>query len=121
MIEKNVAEILVHPKWDVYSDEYDSDIAILVLNDTVTFTNFIQPICMPGDVAIDGIEGAIVGWGIARNGTIAETPQHSVTKVLNDSYCWKMDPPMVTFSSSNTFCGGEGDGTPNKGISRFKE
>lgn len=117
MVERNVTAIHVHPQWDVYENEYDSDIAILVLNDKVMFTNFIQPVCMPGDVALDGVVGPIVGWGITNNGTIAVTPQYTVTKILNASYCYKKDPPIISFSSSNTFCGGEGDGTPNKGDS----
>lgn len=50
MIERNVTEIHLHPEWDAYVNEYDADIAILDLNEIVTFTNYIQPICLPVDV-----------------------------------------------------------------------
>lgn len=117
MTERNVSKVHVHPKWNVYVDEFDADLAILVLSDKVTFTQYIQPICMPGNVVIEGVQGTIVGWGIAKNEITEEIPQYTVTKVLNASYCYKKDPPIIAFTSSNTFCGGDGDGTPNKGDS----
>lgn len=72
---------------------------------------------MPENVAIDGIECTVVGWGIAETRQIAQILQYTVTKVLNDSYCFKNDPPITAVSSENTFCGGEGSGTPSQGDS----
>ncbi|KAJ6639752.1 Serine protease gd [Pseudolycoriella hygida] len=117
-VERNVTKIYVHPQWNVYIDEFDADVSILVLNDKVVFTRYIQPICMPGSVPIDGIRCSVVGWGATRNGTgVEQIPRCTTTNVLNDSYCFKQDPPIIAFSSSNTFCGGEGAGTPNVGDS----
>lgn len=118
MVERNVTNIHIHPKWKPYIVEYDADMAILDLSDKVTFTNYIQPICMPVTVSVvDNIEGSIVGWGIADKETVEHIPQYTMTKILNATYCYKRDPPIVIYSSANTFCGGEGYGAPSKGDS----
>lgn len=113
MIERNVTEIHVHPEWDVYVDKYDADIAVLELNEKVSFTNYIQPICLPVDdvAAIEGVKGSIVGWGMGNNGRLQQIPQSTVTKVLTAAYCYTEDPGIAAYSSSNTFCGGDGEGT----------
>lgn len=56
----------------MYDDKYDADIAVLVLSDNVTFTIYIQPVCMPADdVVVDSatidVKGTVVGWGLAEN------------------------------------------------------
>lgn len=65
----DVSKIHVHHDWDLYSENFDADIAILVLSQVITFNFYIQPICLPDDdVTTDDVEGRIVGWGYAENG-----------------------------------------------------
>lgn len=120
VLQREVNEIHVHPDWKVYSDKYDADLAIFVLSKNVTFTNYIRPICMPSDEAIYiNVRGSIVGWGIADNGTKTnlEFPRHATTIAFNASYCLTTDPYLAFLSSTRTFCGTGGDGSPNKGDS----
>jgi hypothetical protein len=42
-----VSEIYVHPEWQIHSRDYDADLAILLLDKQVEFSNFIQPVCLP--------------------------------------------------------------------------
>lgn len=121
-IKKSVSQIHVHPDWTIFSIKYDADIAILVLSDNVTFSNFIQPVCIPtNDTTIDSatlnVEGFIIGWALEGNQTRVELPRHAVTKALNASYCLTTDPLLASFSSERTFCGGYDKGTPNIGDS----
>lgn len=116
----NVSKIFVHPEWNVYADEYDANVAILVLTYDITFTNYIRPVCLPADnTAIDGyninVVGNVVGWGLAENRAHEEIPRHADIRALNDSYCYLHDKDIVSMSSARTFCGGYGDGTPNAG------
>lgn len=116
----DVNEIHVHPDWNAFSQSYDADIAILVLSEFVTFTNYIRPVCMPtDDDIIDGATGSIVGWGLTENRTRAhlEYPKQTLTNALNASYCLTTDSYVAIFSSKRSFCGGEGDGSPKKGDS----
>lgn len=113
-------ETNVHPDWRQHSDKYDADIAILVLSESVPFTFYIRPVCMPADdFIIDGARGSIVGWGIADNGTKPhlQYPIHANTNALNASYCLTTDPYLSFLSSTRTFCGSGGDGVPQQGDS----
>lgn len=121
----NVSEIYVHPEWDTYEEQneaYDADIAIIVLSDNVTFTNSIQPICLPSDDdSIDStsinITGKIVGWGAWNSSTYEDIPRQATIKTLNDSYCYRKEHVMVQLASARTFCSEYGDGSPAKGDS----
>ena len=120
VVKKSVLEIRVHPDWDVYSERYDADIAILFLNQSVSFTNYIQPVSIPDDNAIvEAFLGSIVGWGLTENSSNAhvEYPLKTETNVLNASYCYTTDSYVSHISSARTFCGGAAKGMPAKGDS----
>lgn len=120
VIQREVSDIYVHPDWKVYGDKYDADIAIFVLSRDVPFTNYVRTVCLPGNnIVFDGVKkGSIVGWGIADKGKAnLEFPRRAFTNALNASYCLTMDPYVAFLSSTRTFCGTGGDGSPNKGDS----
>lgn len=116
-IQRNVSEIFTHPEWDVYDDTYDADIAILILSENITFTDDIQPACVPGDGIIENIDGMVVGWGLTENSYFSEIPRQASVKAINDSHCLRADNAVAALTSSRTFCGGYGDGSPNRGDS----
>lgn len=119
VIQSDVSDIYVHPNWKVHGDQYDADLAIFVLSKIVPFTNYIRPVCLPSnDVIFDGARGSIVGWGIADKGKAnLEFPRRAFTNAINASHCLTMDPYLAFLSSTRTFCGTGGDGSPNKGDS----
>lgn len=117
VIERNVAEIFIHPDWDVYDNKFDADIAILLLSENITFTYDIQPVCIPGDGVIENIIGTVVGWGLMENTSYAEIPRQTSIKAISDAHCFRTDIGIAAYTSARTFCGGEGDGTPNSGDS----
>lgn len=51
--EKNVSRIDINPAWDIYSEKWDADIAILFMSHHVSFTSNIQPVCLPVDSKIE--------------------------------------------------------------------
>ncbi|KAJ6648828.1 Serine protease gd [Pseudolycoriella hygida] len=116
--QRDVAQIYIHPDWKVYHEKYDADIAIFLLGDSIVFTNYIRPVCLPtDDQPFNDVKGSIVGWGLAKNTTKRESiPRHAFTNALNDSYCYTTEEFIAAFSSTRTFCGG-GDGSPNRGDS----
>lgn len=116
-LRSKVNDIYVHPDWKDYDLSYDADIAILVLNGTVIFSNLIRPVCMPTDnVITHGVRGSIVGWGLTENGTAKhlQYPRQAYTNALNASYCLTADPELAYLSSTRTYCGRGRDGGPNK-------
>lgn len=119
-LRSKVIDIYLHPDWNDYKLSYDADIALLVLNETVTFSNQIRPICLPtDDVITDSVRGSIVGWGLTENAidNHLQYPRHAYTNALNASYCLTEDPELAFLSSTRTFCGRGKDGGPNRGDS----
>lgn len=117
VIHRNVSRIIIHPDWNAFEIAFDADIAILVLSSNITFSNNVQPICIPSESVVENIEGIVVGWGIHENNSLADIPRQASVKVINDSHCFREDQSIAVFSSTRTFCGGNGDGTPDRGDS----
>lgn len=42
-----VTEIEIHPQWKTSTDNFDADIALIVLEKEIQFSRFIRPICFP--------------------------------------------------------------------------
>ncbi|XP_070501805.1 uncharacterized protein [Chironomus tepperi] len=103
--------INVHPDWNAFTQAYDADIAVLVLDTEVTFNEFIQPICLVQATKSE-LAGVVVGYGKSEDRTkkhenipkIIDTPIHS-----NDD-CLIENSDLTTISSGRTFCGGTGTG-----------
>ena len=60
-------KFLIHPDWKVAETDFDADIAMVVLDQFVRYSEFIRPICLwTGDTDVRFIEnevGTLVGWG----------------------------------------------------------
>lgn len=70
-IARGVKQVILHPNYN--SATQDNDIALLSLNSSVTFTNYIRPVCLAGQSSsfADNTNCWITGWGsIASGGTI---------------------------------------------------
>lgn len=121
-VNRSVTDIRIHPEWNVDNDEYDADVAVIVLNQTVTYTDFIKPVSLPADGVIVksetiNIEGTIVGWGFGSSQRHEEISRQATIKATNDSHCYRTQPTIVPLSSSRTFCAGAGNGIPTRGDS----
>lgn len=46
-INARVKEIRLHPDWRAFDEKFDADIAMVILNSAVQFSNYIQPVCLP--------------------------------------------------------------------------
>jgi secreted trypsin-like serine protease len=44
---RDVTNIFVHKDWKFQEKKYDADVAILVLNEDVVFSQYIMPVCLP--------------------------------------------------------------------------
>lgn len=110
-----VKEIHKHHEWNPYSPGYDADIAILELRRKVTFTEYIQPICIaePNSEAALKTEGIIVGFGTSERSGYGNTesiarkipsPIHSYEFCVNSS-------DHNNLVTHRTFCGGYANGT----------
>lgn len=102
--QSEVKEIYIHPDWSVYSDNYDANIAILLLSESVIFTKFIRPVLMPGYLLILSTV-VTVGWELEENAADELIFRHAFEKFVNDSI------PLMLFDN---VCVHNEDGSPNK-------
>ncbi|XP_045067080.1 serine protease 27-like [Coregonus clupeaformis] len=69
-VSKTVAQIIRHPNYT--SSTSDNDMCLLKLSSPVTFTNYIQPVCLaaPGSSFYAGTTSWVTGWGTTNTDNI---------------------------------------------------
>lgn len=116
----DIKKIIIHPNWSTNDIRYDADISILMLKRRVEFTEYVQPVCLPGrDEVVFKIRGHVVGYGKSESGTLHENVPRKVeiSSYSNDD-CFFSDYQFARFGSPRTFCAGERGKTPCQGRTR---
>lgn len=57
---RGVKEVKVHPRWNHHEPKYEADIAVLVLDREVQFSELIQPVCLTVEPEISEQEAGYV-------------------------------------------------------------
>ena len=115
-VQSGASKIVVHPDWDVNSDRYDSDIAIVFLSKSVTFTKFIKPICLWSNPSTDirdvaGMNGVVVGWGKTENNALSTSePKLVEVPIVTEGECLRSNERFTAITSERTFCAGDRKG-----------
>lgn len=79
-VKRSVSRIDINPSWDILSDRWDSDIAILFMSERVSFSYTIKPICLPVDADIEDIHaGFVVSIEITTEVFSSDTLQNILT------------------------------------------
>lgn len=107
-ISVKVNFIYIHPDWNIYSESYDADIAVLELEREVVFNKFIQPICIPDIDSNVGkfTRGIAVGFGINEHDTISDVANKLKIPIYNYENCTEHSEDHASLISPRTFCGG---------------
>jgi secreted trypsin-like serine protease len=100
--------IYVHPNWLPFNQNYDADIALMVLTQSIQFNAFVQPICMwNSNDAIPATSGVVIGYG--RNGNSNDdstrVPKKIQIFIHRNEECIAAEPLLKSFSSDRTLCG----------------
>ncbi|XP_038839239.1 transmembrane protease serine 9-like [Salvelinus namaycush] len=74
-VNRTVTQIIRHPNYTRSTS--DNDMCLLKLSSTVTFTNFIRPVCLaaPGSSFHAGATSWVTGWGSIHSGVSLPSPQ----------------------------------------------
>jgi hypothetical protein len=111
---RGTSKIHIHPDWNPHLVTYDADIAIVEIEYPVTFTNYIQPICL-WESPFDPLQasGFVVGYGKSEDlSKIHENiPKIIDVPIHSQEDCFLSNPVLVSLSSKRTFCGGYRNGT----------
>ncbi|XP_067089328.1 serine protease 27-like isoform X2 [Osmerus mordax] len=75
-VSSSVAEIICNPNYDDRTS--DNDMCLLKLSSAVTFTNYIQPVCLaaPGSTYNAGIVSWVTGWGTINSDVSLPSPRN---------------------------------------------
>lgn len=105
-----VNEIVLHPQWNFQDEKFDSDICIIFLNNEVTFSNYIQPVCLPRQ-SVDDVfgNGVVAGWGRSESSVSKNynpTPSKIIMPVLKADNCYTNVPDLAKIATVQMFCAG---------------
>lgn len=111
-----VKQIIVHNDYMTNDTSYDADIAVVILQERVQFTEFIRPICLwSGDDGMSNIveqRGTVVGWGRDDAGNVLTAEPKKITiPVVSEAECLRSSDTYRYITSQRTFCAGNRDGT----------
>ncbi|XP_068111697.1 acrosin-like [Hyperolius riggenbachi] len=81
---RGISKLIMHEEYD--NDLQSNDIALLLLNEPISFSNYIQPICLPGkNTDLKRIfKCNIAGWGVTKYGST--TPSDVLQEALVDLF-----------------------------------
>ncbi|XP_076153712.1 trypsin II-P29-like isoform X2 [Alosa pseudoharengus] len=108
-VSRTVTQIIKHPNYDDTTN--DNDITLLRLSSSVTFTNYIRPVCLAAASSIfrSGTNTWITGWGAISSGVSLPSPQtlqEVEVPVVSNSECSSAYASNNIGITSNMICAG---------------
>uniref|UniRef100_A0A672LDG0 Trypsin-like n=1 Tax=Sinocyclocheilus grahami TaxID=75366 RepID=A0A672LDG0_SINGR len=104
---RRASQIITHPKYNLI--RHDSDIALVQLSSSVTFSDYIRPVCLAaaGSVFGGGTESWITGWGVLKSGAgeVSDILQEVQVPVVSNNDCYNAFAAITTITS-NMICTG---------------
>ncbi|XP_016305708.1 chymotrypsinogen A [Sinocyclocheilus anshuiensis] len=109
-ISMPVIKVIKHPKYN----SLDSSLAMLQLSSSVTFTDYIKPVCLAaaGSVFAAGTESWVTGWGLNEEIKFPDILQEVEAPVVDNIECNDAYGGIIT---DNLMCAGfldEGEKAP---------
>jgi transmembrane protease serine 9 len=104
----SVREIILHPDWNVDNDNFDSDLAIVLLSKKIEFTRLIRPVCLPVKSfnEVTG-KGFVAGWGQSQRFQRHDiVPNQLHLPAVNASHCFSTFPDLAEIAANSAFCAG---------------
>ncbi|EDW00884.1 transmembrane protease serine 3 [Drosophila grimshawi] len=100
VLDRLAVHVRAHELYDQRS--FENDIALIRLEQPVTFETILRPVCLPApDSSFDGRVGIVTGWGAQReNGFATDILQEVDVLILSQSECRNSSytPAMITDS-----------------------
>ncbi|XP_050091044.1 CLIP domain-containing serine protease B9-like [Anopheles aquasalis] len=106
-IDVGIEKVLVHPLYNEWSNA--NDIALVRLNKTIVFTDFVQPICLPTlDFRPSNTSEtlSVAGFGRTLKGMRSAIKQKLTIKVYDHNRCRKMFGTKKAVITTNQICAG---------------
>ncbi|XP_069044035.1 uncharacterized protein [Lepisosteus oculatus] len=115
-VSRKVRQIVLHPHFDYWT--LNNDIALLKLSSPVSFTSYIQPICLADSSSsfLNGTSCWVAGWGnIYEGGSLPypQTLQELQVSIMGSRQCDCLNAEVFGPNSTtdNLFCAGVQEGS----------
>lgn len=110
-VASSIQKIVLHDEWIPSIENFDADIAILILEEDVHLSRFIGPICLPKEVTrpTSG-KHFVAGWGLSEETADQSIPKMIRAPIVNNQDCFRDKFELSKMSSGRTFCAGTADG-----------
>ncbi|XP_052902067.1 enteropeptidase-like [Anopheles moucheti] len=111
--ELEAFQLIVHPEYNINSHQHD--IALIKLATDITYTDYIQPICLwnrgEDQNAIVGTWGTVVGFGIDETDEVSDILREATIPVVSHITCIESSREAFRLHlTSKMFCAGNRDG-----------
>lgn len=110
---RHPSEIIIHPHWNISSEKYDADIAVLHLKIKAELSESVAVICLWSrnlwEDRDENIQGTVVGWGASEHTNYLdheEVSYHVPVRRVPTVECYLNDYLFAKISSNRTFCAG---------------
>ncbi|KAL1240490.1 Ovochymase-2 [Trichinella pseudospiralis] len=111
-VVRQVADVKIHSGFSL--DMLTYDIAILLLNESVEFNDYIRPVCIPSKTIYNErlLYNCIVsGWGrIAENAELSSVLQQAAVPIMSDKECFRSSN-RILYSPITMLCAGKSYGS----------
>uniref|UniRef100_A0A182N6R9 Peptidase S1 domain-containing protein n=1 Tax=Anopheles dirus TaxID=7168 RepID=A0A182N6R9_9DIPT len=113
MQEHNVFQWTVHPNFSLSSVDYD--IGLIKLATDITYTDYIQPICLwkqeENYHSIENKTGIVIGYGLGGTEQTLDQLRAARIRVVSATECIETNRKYGELLSSRMFCAGYRNGT----------
>lgn len=103
------SEVKIHPDWNPDTIRYKADIAAILLEEALTYTKYIRPVCLPA-FELTADEGYVSGWGKSQDKRVESIPKQIKVPIKTNEECFlEKEAESFNFAniaSSTTFCAG---------------
>lgn len=89
-MERGAKKKIVHPHYNFFT--YENDLALVQLEEPITFQPHISPICLPkGDMELVGKNTTVTGWGrLSEGGVLPSVLQEVQVPIVSNNKCREM-------------------------------
>ncbi|XP_048041600.1 tryptase-like [Megalobrama amblycephala] len=104
---RRASRIINHPNYN--GSTFDNDIALIQLNSSVNFSDYIKPVCLAaaGSVFSAGTDSWVTGWGrLQFGGKRPDTLQEVMIPIVNNTDCDNAYKGISMSITSNMICAG---------------
>lgn len=106
-----VSGMAVHGEYSAVTNT--NDIAVLTMTSSVTFSQYIRPICMwEGDTdqrKVYNKRATVIGWGQTEDTTSSALPRMLSVPIVSSDTCKNSNQQFQQFTSNKTLCAGSKD------------